>query len=177
MQVSNLLVTLNSSVNLFIYCGFGKQFRKELKKLFHLNPENGHANVSFVRKKKNSRPDDQVSLQQMHTLRRYWRTDSQPGATETLILPKNNIGQSTLTLAACHCETTSSQLISPSIPLLTVPPRRIGVGKAGNNYSSASLQAEAAVIHSNHHHFLANTQGKYVINCKAFRYHYNQSPS
>ena len=33
-QVSNLLVTLNSSVNLFIYCGFGGKFRRELKRLF-----------------------------------------------------------------------------------------------------------------------------------------------
>ena len=32
-QVSNLLVTINSSINLFIYCGFGKKFRSELKRL------------------------------------------------------------------------------------------------------------------------------------------------
>lgn len=37
LQISNLLVTLNSSVNLFIYCGFGRKFRRELKKLFGLN--------------------------------------------------------------------------------------------------------------------------------------------
>jgi len=30
---SNLFVTLNSSINLFIYCAFGKKFRKELKDL------------------------------------------------------------------------------------------------------------------------------------------------
>ena len=33
IQVSNLLVTVNSSVNLFIYCVFGTRFRNELKKL------------------------------------------------------------------------------------------------------------------------------------------------
>ena len=32
-QVSNLLVTVNSSVNLFVYCVFGERFRKELKKM------------------------------------------------------------------------------------------------------------------------------------------------
>ena len=32
-MVSNLLVTLNSSVNLFIYCTFGERFRKEIKRL------------------------------------------------------------------------------------------------------------------------------------------------
>ena len=32
-QVSNLLVTINSSINLFIYCAFGKRFRKELGSL------------------------------------------------------------------------------------------------------------------------------------------------
>ena len=32
-QVSNLLVTTNSSVNIFVYCAFGKRFRSELKKL------------------------------------------------------------------------------------------------------------------------------------------------
>ena len=32
-QVSNLLVTINSSVNLFVYCVFGERFRNELKKM------------------------------------------------------------------------------------------------------------------------------------------------
>ena len=32
-QISNLLVTINSSINLFIYCGFGEKFRSELKRL------------------------------------------------------------------------------------------------------------------------------------------------
>ena len=32
-QVSNLLVTINSSINLFIYCAFGKRFRSELRNL------------------------------------------------------------------------------------------------------------------------------------------------
>ena len=32
-QVSNLLVTINSSINLFIYCAFGKRFRRELGSL------------------------------------------------------------------------------------------------------------------------------------------------
>ena len=32
-QVSNLLVTINSSINLFVYCAFGKQFRSELRNL------------------------------------------------------------------------------------------------------------------------------------------------
>ena len=32
-QVSNLLVSINSSINLFIYCGFGKKFISELKRL------------------------------------------------------------------------------------------------------------------------------------------------
>ena len=32
-QVSNLLVTINSSINIFIYCAFGKKFRLELKRL------------------------------------------------------------------------------------------------------------------------------------------------
>ena len=31
--VSNFLVTLNHSVNLFIYCVFGERFRKELKRM------------------------------------------------------------------------------------------------------------------------------------------------
>ena len=31
--VSNFLVTLNHSVNLFIYCTFGERFRKELKRV------------------------------------------------------------------------------------------------------------------------------------------------
>ena len=31
--VSNFLVTLNSSVNLFIYCAFGERFRNEIKRL------------------------------------------------------------------------------------------------------------------------------------------------
>ena len=30
------MVTFNSSVNLFIYCGFGKKFRREFKKLLGL---------------------------------------------------------------------------------------------------------------------------------------------
>ena len=30
--LSNFLVTLNHSVNLFIYCAFGERFRKELKR-------------------------------------------------------------------------------------------------------------------------------------------------
>ena len=33
LQVSNLLVTVNSSVNLFVYCVFGERFRNELKKM------------------------------------------------------------------------------------------------------------------------------------------------
>ena len=32
-QVSNLLVTINSSVNLFVYCVFGERFRNELKRM------------------------------------------------------------------------------------------------------------------------------------------------
>ena len=32
-QVSNLLVTVNSSVNLFVYCVFGERFRNELKRM------------------------------------------------------------------------------------------------------------------------------------------------
>ena len=32
-QVSNLLVTINSSINLLVYCVFGKRFRSELKQL------------------------------------------------------------------------------------------------------------------------------------------------
>ena len=32
-QVSNLLVTINSSINLFVYSVFGKRFRSELKKV------------------------------------------------------------------------------------------------------------------------------------------------
>ena len=32
-QLSNLLVTINSSINLFVYCVFGKRFRQELKQL------------------------------------------------------------------------------------------------------------------------------------------------
>ena len=32
-QVSNLLVTINSSINIFIYCAFGKRFRTELGNL------------------------------------------------------------------------------------------------------------------------------------------------
>ena len=31
--VSNFLVTLNHSINLFIYCAFGERFRKELKRV------------------------------------------------------------------------------------------------------------------------------------------------
>ena len=31
--MSNLLVTINSSVNLFVYCVFGERFRNELKKM------------------------------------------------------------------------------------------------------------------------------------------------
>ena len=33
--VSNFLVTLNHSVNLFIYCAFGERFRKELKRMIN----------------------------------------------------------------------------------------------------------------------------------------------
>ena len=33
--VSNFLVTLNHSVNLFIYCAFGEKFRKELKRMLN----------------------------------------------------------------------------------------------------------------------------------------------
>jgi len=36
VMVSDLMVTFNSSVNLFIYCGFGKKFRREFKKLLGL---------------------------------------------------------------------------------------------------------------------------------------------
>ena len=32
-QVSNLLVTVNSSINIFIYCAFGQKYRLELKRL------------------------------------------------------------------------------------------------------------------------------------------------
>lgn len=32
-QVSNLLVTINSSINLFVYSVFGKRFRSELKQV------------------------------------------------------------------------------------------------------------------------------------------------
>ena len=35
--VSNFLVTLNHSVNLFIYCAFGERFRKELKRMMRNN--------------------------------------------------------------------------------------------------------------------------------------------
>ena len=28
-----MLVTINSSINLFVYCGFGERFRNELKKM------------------------------------------------------------------------------------------------------------------------------------------------
>ena len=35
-QVSNLLVTINSSINLFVYCVFGKRFRLELKQLLSI---------------------------------------------------------------------------------------------------------------------------------------------
>ena len=37
-QVSNLLVTINSSINIFIYCVFGKRFRLELKRLISKVP-------------------------------------------------------------------------------------------------------------------------------------------
>ena len=36
-QISNLLVTINSSINLFVYCAFGKRFRLELKNLMKDN--------------------------------------------------------------------------------------------------------------------------------------------
>ena len=36
-QVSNLLVTINSSINLFVYCAFGKRFRSELMNLIKDN--------------------------------------------------------------------------------------------------------------------------------------------
>ena len=36
-QVSNLLVTINSSINLFVYCAFGKRFRSELRNLINDN--------------------------------------------------------------------------------------------------------------------------------------------
>ena len=47
-QVSNLLVTLNSSVNLFIYCGFGGKFRRELKNLFCKSFPRRQVNGFFV---------------------------------------------------------------------------------------------------------------------------------
>ena len=48
LQVSNLLVTVNSSVNLFVYCVFGERFRNELKMLI----------CSLAQRlKKNKRPD------------------------------------------------------------------------------------------------------------------------
>ena len=36
-QVSNLLVTINSSINLFVYCAFGKRFRSELRNLIKVS--------------------------------------------------------------------------------------------------------------------------------------------
>ena len=53
-QISNLLVTLNSSVNLFIYCGFGRKFRREFKKLlgvssrFEVSPKSSATNDFFI---------------------------------------------------------------------------------------------------------------------------------
>ena len=35
LMISNFLVTLNSSVNLFIYCAFGERFRKEIKRILN----------------------------------------------------------------------------------------------------------------------------------------------
>ena len=35
LMISNFLVTLNSSVNLFIYCAFGEKFRKEIKRIIN----------------------------------------------------------------------------------------------------------------------------------------------
>ena len=35
LMISNFLVTLNSSVNLFIYCAFGERFRNEIKRILN----------------------------------------------------------------------------------------------------------------------------------------------
>ena len=62
-QISNLLVTLNSSVNLFIYCGFGRKFRREFKKLlgvssrFEVSPKSSATNDFFITSDSGLMPD------------------------------------------------------------------------------------------------------------------------
>ena len=47
LQVSNLLVTFNSSVNLLIYCIFGKKFRREMKRLFQMQTTPNEVSISL----------------------------------------------------------------------------------------------------------------------------------
>ena len=54
ITVSNLLVTINSSVNILIYCTFGLTFRNELKRIISATMARV-SNICTVKRKSNSR--------------------------------------------------------------------------------------------------------------------------
>ena len=71
--VSNFLVTLNHSVNLFIYCAFGERFREELKRIggqirrkvskcYPTKPENKSEDLPFESHNTNSRVRKSFSM-------------------------------------------------------------------------------------------------------------------
>ena len=71
--VSNFLVTLNHSVNLFIYCAFGEKFRKELQRMARntgrkfgknccMKSENKADNIPFESQYSTSRVKTSISL-------------------------------------------------------------------------------------------------------------------
>ena len=64
--VSNFLVTLNHSVNLFIYCAFGERFRKELKRMMK---NNGRKLARFCSNKSENKSEGMPFESQCRTTR------------------------------------------------------------------------------------------------------------
>ena len=89
-QISNLLVTLNSTVNLCIYCSFGERFRNELKHL--IKKCCGHT-MQFVRcrRKSSNRPHERSrSFNKGNPVRKF-QSDKDLSTNAGLA----NVGQST----------------------------------------------------------------------------------
>eukprot|EP00093_Oithona_nana_P000449 00449.XXX_2456_1541_1 [CDS] Oithona nana genome sequencing. len=91
VMVSDLMVTFNSSVNLFIYCGFGKKFRREFKKLLGLKVD--------------------TEIEQGTILRKYWRRKQATGNEMLMLTPTNHENINSYRSERRSCITRSTTVV------------------------------------------------------------------
>ena len=102
------MVTFNSSVNLFIYCGFGKKFRREFKKLLGLKVDTEIEVVhdDSIRAKLNF-----FTLQQGTILRKYWRRKQASGNEMLMLTPTNHENINSYRSERRSCITRSTTVV------------------------------------------------------------------